>query len=144
MARRTFAIRNLRPGRPDPATAGRYLLAWHSPALYTQPAAFPRISSPALFGDDRPLHLDIGCGTGELVCALAAIDPDGNYLGVDSSLKSLHVAVAQAQARELRGVRFIWAQIQGLYPLLAPGALAAVTLHFPDPCLHAKERHRLV
>jgi tRNA (guanine-N7-)-methyltransferase len=144
MSRRTFAIRNLRPARPDAATAQRYLLPWHDQGLYTRPGAFPAVSAASLFGDERPLHLDVGCGTGEFLCALAVADPQGNYLGVDSSLKSLHVAVAQARALGLERVRFVWAQVQGLYPLLAPGGLAAAYLHFPDPCLHAKERHRAV
>ncbi len=144
MPRRVFAIRYLRPPVPDAAGAAQYLRAWHGPALYTQSAPFPPITAPALFGAGGPLHLEIGCGTGEWLIERAGADPAAYFVGVDPSLKSLHAAVAAAQARRLDNIKFIWAMVQGIYPLLQPDTLRAVYLHFPDPCRRPKQRkHQL-
>src|SRR5687768_1021488 len=98
MTRKSFAIRHLKAVPPDEETARKYLLHWQSGDLHHAPESFPRISSAELFGEDRPLELEIGSGTGEFLCALAACDPAANFLGVDISLKSVYVAVHKARA----------------------------------------------
>jgi tRNA (guanine-N7-)-methyltransferase len=129
---------------PDEETARKYLLHWQSGDLYRAPESFPEISSKELFGDDHPLELEIGSGTGEFLCALAAADPAANFLGVDISLKSVFVAVHKARALGLDNVKFAKAAIQYVYPLFVPGSLRAIYLHFPDPCLRPKYRDRRV
>ena len=144
MPRRVFAIRFLRPPVPDVATAAQYLLAWHGPALYEQTAVFPPVTASGLFGVAGPLHLEVGCGTGEWLIGRAGTAPTEYFVGVDPSLKSLHAAIAAARARGLSNIRFIWARVQGIYPLLQPDTLRAVYLHFPDPCRYPKQRkHQL-
>ncbi len=144
MPRRVFAIRFLRPPMPDAATAAQYLLAWHGPTLYEQTGVFPPVTAPGLFGAVGPLHLEVGCGTGEWLIGQATAAPTEYFVGVDPSLKSLHAAVAAARAHGLGNLRFIWARVQGIYPLLQPGTLRAVYLHFPDPCRYPKQRkHQL-
>jgi tRNA (guanine-N7-)-methyltransferase len=142
MTRKSFAIRHLKPAPPDEETARKYLLHWQSGDLYHAPETFPRISSSELFGNDRPLELEIGSGTGEFLCALAASDPAANFLGVDISLKSVYVAVHKARA--LDNIKFVKAAIQYIYPLLLPTSLRAIYLHFPDPCLRPKYRDKRV
>ncbi|MDQ2808663.1 MAG: tRNA (guanine-N(7)-)-methyltransferase [Chloroflexota bacterium] len=144
MPRRVFAIRFLRPPVPDAATAAQYLRAWHGPALYEQTGVFPPVTARGLFGAAGPLHLEVGCGTGEWLIGQATTAPDAYFVGVDPSLKSLHAAVAAARARGLGNIKFLWARVQGIYPLLQPGTLRAVYLHFPDPCRRPKQRkHQL-
>jgi tRNA (guanine-N7-)-methyltransferase len=168
MTRKSFAIRHLKFSPPDEQTAGKYLLNWHARDLYQAPDAFPRITSEHLFRDQgsgigdrtggrpdprspipdpcdrRDLELEIGCGTGEHLCALAAGAPDVNFVGIDISLKSLYIAVQRASALSLGNIKFIKAGIQLVYPLLAPESLRAVYLHYPDPCLRPKYRKRRV
>jgi len=144
MTRKSFAIRHLKAIPPDEETARKYLLHWPSGDLYRSPESFPRISSAELFGNDRPLELEIGSGTGELLCALAAGEPAANFLGVDISLKSVYVAVHKARDLGLENVKFAKAAIQYVYPLFVPGSLRAIYLHFPDPCLRPKYRDRRV
>jgi tRNA (guanine-N7-)-methyltransferase len=144
MPRKSFAIRRLKWSPPDAETAGKYLLEWHSGELYHSPEAYPRIDSAHLFGNEQSLELEIGCGTGEFLCALAARQPGTNFVGVDISLKSLYAAVERARSTGLDNVKFVKAAIQFVYPLLIPGSLHAVYLHFPDPCLRPKYRKRRV
>jgi tRNA (guanine-N7-)-methyltransferase len=127
---------------PDDATLQKYLLFWRSKDLYQTPEAFPRVDSQHLFGNDAPLHLEIGCSTGEYLCSLAAKEPDANFLGVEINLKSLYVAVRNATELSLNNIRFIKAPFQHLYRLMTPRSLQAVYLHFPDPSLRPKQRKR--
>jgi tRNA (guanine-N7-)-methyltransferase len=144
MTRKSFAIRHLKAIPPDEEAARKYFLHWHSGDLYRSPEAFPRISSRALFGNDRPLELEVGSGTGEFLCSLAANDLTANYVGIDISLKSVYASVHRASALGLDNVKFVKGAIQYVYPLFVPESLRAIYLHFPDPCLRPKYRGKRV
>jgi tRNA (guanine-N7-)-methyltransferase len=96
-----------------------------------------------LFGDEKPLELEIGCGDGEFLCSLARRYPATNFVGVEVKEKSVHEAVATAAA-DLDNVLFLKANFRLLYPLLVPGSLSAVYLHFPDPNPRSKFRKRRI
>jgi tRNA (guanine-N7-)-methyltransferase len=121
-----------------------YLLRLANKQLYYAPETLPCLRSTALFGNARPLRLEIGCGTGEYLCALARRAPDVNFAGVELHAKSLHKAVEIADGLELENIRFIHANMLLLYPLLAPRSLEAVYLHFPDPNAEPRYHKRRV
>lgn len=142
MTRKSFLMRFVRSDPPDDAALEKYFLFWRSKDLHANPEAFPPLTSQHLFGNSKPLHLEVGCSTGEYLCAQAAADPDSNYLGVEINLKSLYVAIHQARDLSLDNIRFIKAPFQQLYRLMPPASLQAVYIHFPDPSLHPKQRKR--
>ncbi len=144
MTRKSFAIRHLKFSPPDEDTARKYLLQWQTGDLYHSPEAFPRLDSSSIFSNTQPLELEIGCGTGEFLCALATGEPETNFIGLDISLKSLFIAVEKARTLSLDNTRFIKAAVQFAYPLLVPGSLRAVYMHFPDPCLRPKYRKKRI
>ncbi len=125
---------------PSPEVGAHYLLIWPGHDFYHNPDAFPPISSPGLFGNDRPLEIDMGCATGELVCALAAARPEANYLGIDISLKPLYRAVEVAASRGLSNLRFLQSDMLMLYGRIPAGALRTAYVHFPAPLM--RNRHR--
>ncbi len=125
---------------PPPELAARYLRAWPGRELYAAPERFPPVSSPGLFGDGRPLELDIGCATGELVLALARMRPEANYVGVDIVAKPLWRAVERAAAAGLDNVIFLQADVRLLYRQIPDGALRAAYIHFPAPMLRNSQR----
>lgn len=141
MPRGRFPAR-MRARTPDPSQSAAYLLRWQGKELHAHLERFPRLVSPDMFGNDQPLELEVGCGTGDFLCALAARTPHVNYIGVDDSLKSLYRAVEQAAALSLANITFIKSNIKLLYPLLVPDSLPAIYLHYPVPILTAKERRR--
>ncbi|NNJ10874.1 methyltransferase domain-containing protein [Chloroflexales bacterium ZM16-3] len=125
---------------PPPDVAARYLLIWPGREVYASPESFPPISSPGLFGDDKPLEIDIGCATGELACALAEARPEANYLGVDIALKPLYRAVEVASGRDLPNVRFLQSDMLLAYGRIPVEALRAAYVHFPAPLLRNRQR----
>jgi tRNA (guanine-N7-)-methyltransferase len=134
----------LRVGPPPPELAARYLLTWRSRELYNTPAIYPALSSEAIFGDSRPLELDIGCATGDLVLALARQRPEANYLGLDIVAKPVWRAVERAAEEGLANVRFLQADARLAYPKLPDGALRAAYVHFPAPLLANRQRNQLL
>jgi tRNA (guanine-N7-)-methyltransferase len=50
----------------------------------------------SLFGNTKPLHLDLGCGRGEYIVAMAEECPDRNFVGVDFHKKSLYFGINAA------------------------------------------------
>jgi tRNA (guanine-N7-)-methyltransferase len=144
MPRKTFAIRRVPFRPPDQETADRYLIFCHSGELYHHPERFPRVTSQALFDNDKPLELEVGCGTGEFLNHLAEAHPQTNYIGVDTSVKSLYAGIAHASSHGTQNIRFLRAGIQQVYALLDENSLQTVYLHFPDPYLHPKYRKRQI
>ena len=125
---------------PEPWAAQQYLRRFSSKELFAHPERFPPLDSIHLFGNDRPLHLEIGCGTAEFLCALALDQPGANFVGIDVAAKPLFKAVREAAALALPNILFVKGDIGPLSPLLADDSLEAIYVHFPDP--HMKRRYR--
>lgn len=141
---RRFLNRTLRTLTPDEAALDRYLLRFTGRQLHTSPQTLPRMESRALFGDDRPLELEVGCGSGEYLCHLARNAPEVNFVGVDLHMRSLHKAVWGARGAALPNIVFVRGDFKQMYPLLAPASLRAIYLHFPDPNTERKFHKRRI
>jgi tRNA (guanine-N7-)-methyltransferase len=89
-------------------------------------------------------YTEVGCGTAEFLCSLAAKEPSDNFVGVDVSSRSLYKAVEIAASLALENIRFIHADMARLYPLLEPLALRRVYVHFPGPNMRPKFRRRKI
>jgi len=118
---------------PSPAAAEKYLREWSNKDLYHQPEIFPTLSRQDLFGQPGLLGLEIGCGTGEFLNAIAHAHPEQFYVGIDISRRAVYHAVNQASSQKLENILFIKADAKLVYPLLAPQSLELVYLNFPDP-----------
>lgn len=143
MVRRALS-RTVRLTPPDAALAEKYLLMWAQGELYQRPDAFPRLTSPALFGNAKPLALEIGCGTGEALVGMAAATPDTNFIGVEPWTKVIYRAVNVAAEAAVDNVRFIRAKIEFLYPLFVPDSLHTVYIHYPDPHIRSRGQHKVI
>ena len=129
---------------PDERTSSKYLFEWPGDRLYREPQAFPKIDPVSLFGNGKPMEMEVGCGDGRFLCSLAQEDRETNFVGVEVKRKSVHEAVARASSDGLGNVLFLRVNFQLLYPLLVPGSLHAVYLHFPDPNTRPKFRGRRI
>jgi tRNA (guanine-N7-)-methyltransferase len=128
----------------DEQIARTYLRTFPSKQLFTDPRALLDLDSRHLFGDERPMCLEIGCGTAEYLRELARDDPQTNFVGVDVAHKPLLHAVRMAAERGLPNIRFIRGDFKLMYPLLVADSLRAVYVHFPDPHMQARFRKRRI
>jgi tRNA (guanine-N7-)-methyltransferase len=91
-----------------------------------------------LFGRNAPLHVDLGCGEGSFLCALAQRMPKKNFLGVERLLGRIRSSARKAAG--LSNVRLL--QMESSYAvryLLPAEAVETFYLLFPDPW--PKRRH---
>jgi tRNA (guanine-N7-)-methyltransferase len=94
----------------------------------------------AWFGRQAPLVVEIGTGMGETTAALAAAEPDVNYLAVEVYKPGLAQLLMRADALGLTNLRLVRGDaVPLLRDHLAPGSVAAIRVFFPDPW--PKTRH---
>jgi tRNA (guanine-N7-)-methyltransferase len=118
---------------PDEQTAAKYLLRWVGRDLHHEPHRFPALTSPELFGNNHPLEIDLGCGSGILACSRAKQYPGINVLGIDQSQKPLYCAVADAAENQLANIKFLRGNFRVMLPLLRPQTISAAFYLFPNP-----------
>lgn len=99
----------------------------------------------ALFGRRAPLVLEIGCGMGEATAAMAAADPDRDYLAADVHTPGLANLLALAERDGTRNVRAARGDaVELLRDLMEPASLDAVHVYFPDPWPKARHHKRRI
>jgi tRNA (guanine-N7-)-methyltransferase len=118
---------------PGEQAAAKYLLRWYGRDLHLGPHRFPGLTSPELFGNDFPLEIDFGCGTGVLACTRARQFPHVNFIGIDLSQKPLYCAIQEAVKDNLENIRFIRGNFNMMLPLLRPDTVLAAYYLLPNP-----------
>jgi tRNA (guanine-N(7)-)-methyltransferase len=91
-----------------------------------------------IFGRAAPLHVDLGCGDGSFICALAERLPEKNFLGIERLLGRIRSAARKAAT--VGNVRLL--RMENSYAvryLLPAGSVETFYLLFPDPW--PKRRH---
>ncbi|WP_189078742.1 tRNA (guanosine(46)-N7)-methyltransferase TrmB [Mangrovihabitans endophyticus] len=95
-----------------------------------------------LFGRSAPRVLEIGFGMGDATAAMAAADPDRDFLGIEVHTPGIGNLLALIGERGLRNVRVARGDAMELAGRLAPASLAAVHVFFPDPWPKARHHKR--
>lgn len=97
-----------------------------------------------IFGNENPIHVEVGTGKGQFVIGMAKANPDVNYIGIehfDSVIVSALEKVIEAEKPiNLRLIRGNGANIEDLF---TKGELDRLFLNFSDPwpkTRHAKRR----
>jgi tRNA (guanine-N7-)-methyltransferase len=95
---------------------------------------------PAIFGNNQPLALEIGCGTGHFVLERARKQPETNFLAIDIYNKGCFKTCNKIDEAGVQNVRVMriearWLLDKGLHP----ESLSAVYINCPDPW--PKKRH---
>ena len=93
----------------------------------------------ALFGDARPVWLEIGFGGGEHLVHQAALHPEVGLIGAEPFVNGVAMALARIEAVGLENVRIHAADARDLLDQLPEGGIARVFLLYPDPW--PKTRH---
>lgn len=107
-------------------------------------AAAP-LAREELFGRSAPLVLEIGCGMGEAVIAMAAAAPDLDFLAVDVHTPGLGSVLAMAERAGLTNVRVAAGDAIDLLRDQVPAdSLEAVHVYFPDPWPKARHHKRRI
>ena len=101
------------------------------------------LDSTGLFGDQRPLHLEIGFGGGEHLAYRADLLPDHGFIGAEPFLNGVVGALGHIRDQRLTNVRLHMGDALDILERLPDASLRFVYLLHPDPwpkARHAKRR----
>ncbi|MBR5522522.1 MAG: tRNA (guanosine(46)-N7)-methyltransferase TrmB [Akkermansia sp.] len=95
---------------------------------------------PDIFGEGDTCEVDLGCGDGGFLLAMAAHYPERRFLGVERLLGRIRKVCSESARRGLTNVRGL--RVESRYFLewlIAPGSISRLHYLFPDPW--PKEKH---
>ena len=101
------------------------------------------ITAAALFGEERPLHFEIGFGSGEHLADRADMLPDHGFIGAEPFLNGVATALTHIREKRLANVRLWRGDALEVLRRVPDGALSFLYLLHPDPwpkARHAKRR----
>ena len=103
----------------------------------TAPLATLGTNPTAIFPEEKPIHLEIGCGKGAFAVGMAAANPQFNLIAMekisDVACCALEKAKAAADTRECDNLRFLIGDAMHLSDWFQPHSIARIYLNFSDP-----------
>jgi len=101
------------------------------------------VTAERLFGETRPLHFEIGFGSGEHLANRADMLPDHGFIGAEPFLNGVATALGHSRVNHLANVRVWRGDALDVMQRVPDGALSFIYLLHPDPwpkARHAKRR----
>lgn len=93
----------------------------------------------SFFGNDKPLHLEIGTGKGRFIMQLASEHPEINYIGIEKYSSVLLRCLEKQEELQLTNLIFIRGDAELINTYFEEGEIEKIYLNFSDPW--PKERH---
>lgn len=91
------------------------------------------------FGNDNPIHIEIGMGKGKFIIQQATINPDINYIGIEKYSSVLIRAIEKRSEVQLSNLTFIRFDAEEIMEIFQENEVSRIYLNFSDPW--PKERH---
>ena len=94
------------------------------------------------FGNDKPIHLEIGMGKGQFIITLAKNNPDINYIGLEKEISCLIKAAEKLETR-IPNLIFVHFDATNILDVFSENEVDKLYLNFSDPwpkARHAKRR----
>jgi tRNA (guanine-N7-)-methyltransferase len=120
--------------------AGRLPLEQLAPYLLALPQAPEPLDWRVVFGNDRPVEIEVGFGKGLFLLTSALARPETNFLGIEIVRKYQLFSATRIAKRGLGNVRLACADARSfLRDHVTAESVQAVHVYFPDPWW--KKRH---
>lgn len=91
------------------------------------------------FGNNNPIHIEIGMGKGKFIIQQAIINPDINYIGIEKYSSVLIRAIEKRNEVEINNLCFIRFDAEEIMEIFDEIEVSRIYLNFSDPW--PKERH---
>ena len=92
-----------------------------------------------LFGNDKPIRIEIGMGKGKFITELAKNNPDINYIGIEKYSSVLIRAIEKRKELDIDNLLFIRMDAVEIEEAFGTGEVDRIYLNFSDPW--PKDRH---
>jgi tRNA (guanine-N7-)-methyltransferase len=100
-------------------------------------------SFQALFGNDNPIALEIGCGIGDFIVQLAARQPERNFIAIDIFNRGCKQTSNRIEKSGLKNILMMRIEARYLmYQYLGKDSLDAIYINCPDPWPKKSQRKR--
>lgn len=86
-----------------------------------------------IFGNNQPLHIEIGMGKGKFIHTMAKLHPQINYVGIEKYSSVLLRAVQKMEEEELPNLRFLRMDAEDITKVFGKGEVDKIYLNFSDP-----------
>jgi len=93
----------------------------------------------AIFGDARPVWLEVGFGGGEHMVHMAARYPDIGVIGCEPYINGVAMLLGKIRAAGVSNLSVHPGDVRELFDVLPAGSVAKAFLNYPDPW--PKKRH---
>ncbi|HCZ38178.1 tRNA (guanosine(46)-N7)-methyltransferase TrmB [Brochothrix thermosphacta] len=92
-----------------------------------------------LFGNDQPIHIEIGTGKGQFITGMAELHPDINYLGIEIQKSVMIDVLDKIIDKKLTNIKLLPTDGALVSEFFEKGEIDQVYLNFSDPW--PKKRH---
>lgn len=92
-----------------------------------------------IFGNDHPIHVEVGSGKGAFVSGMAKANPEINYIGIDIQKSVLSYALDKVLVTDVPNIKLLWVDGSDLTDYFEDGEIDRLYLNFSDPW--PKKRH---
>lgn len=91
------------------------------------------------FGNNNPIHIEIGMGKGRFIMDMARLHPDINYIGIEKFSSVLVRAIEKQETEQLPNLKFIRMDAEYITEVFDESEVDYIYLNFSDPW--PKDRH---
>lgn len=91
------------------------------------------IDFSSAFGNENPVALEIGCGKGGFVCALAKREPNVNFLALEKMSNVILTPMEEVKKQGLTNIRFLNIRAECLPCYIPENSLDTIYLNFSTP-----------
>lgn len=103
-----------------------------------------RFDPVKVFGNNNPVHLEIGCGKGKFIQQVAEENPDINFIALEQTANVLVTAMERTMKSGVKNLKYYAGKAEYLEKVLSPHSVERIYLNFS--CPYPKEsyaKHRL-
>ncbi|ARJ50034.1 tRNA (guanosine(46)-N7)-methyltransferase TrmB [Staphylococcus lutrae] len=97
----------------------------------------------AWFGNEQPIHIEVGSGMGKFITTLALQNPDINYVAIERDKNVMIRVLDKVRESNLTNIKLLCNDAVTLTDYFCDGEVARIYLNFSDPWpkkRHAKRR----
>ena len=98
-----------------------------------------------VFGNEKPIQIEIGMGKGQFILNMAKAHPEINFIGIERYSSVLLRALEKYDTEEfenLENIRFICMDAREIEAVFAPAEVDKIFLNFSDPWPKARHENR--
>ncbi len=102
-------------------------------AIITEPSLY-KGKWHKVFGNNNPIHIEIGCGKGRFLSEMSKLNPNINYIGIEREEQIIVTALKKSRENEAgENIRFFVEDVANILDIFEAGEVKRIYSNFSDP-----------